>query len=88
MGYVCQYESLTLPLTTTAEFNVDDVHDIDWNTDCFDTLVLPDGYKDLVLAHVENQLKGGETFDDVIHGKGLSLPFIRQHHLDAHVTFG
>jgi len=32
--------------------------------------VLPDGYKDLILAFVESQLKDGETFDDVINGKG------------------
>jgi len=37
--------------------------------------VLPDGYKDLVLAHVENQLNGKEIFDDVINGKGSFIVF-------------
>jgi len=67
--------SLTIPLTVTAEFDIDCVHDIRWNPDCFDSLVLPDGYKDLVLAHVENQLNGKEIFDDVINGKGSFIVF-------------
>ena len=32
--------------------------------------MLPEGYKDLILSFVENQLKDGDTFDDVINGKG------------------
>lgn len=55
-----------------ASFDVDRIHDIEWNTKPFDSLVLPEGYKDLILSFVESQLKDGDTFDDVINGKGIS----------------
>ena len=51
-------------------FDVDRIRDINFNTQPFDSLVLPQGYKDLILSFVENQLKDGDTFDDVINGKG------------------
>ncbi|KAK4450160.1 P-loop containing nucleoside triphosphate hydrolase protein [Podospora aff. communis PSN243] len=54
-------------------FDVDRIKDIEFNTEPFDSLVLPPGYKDLVLSFVENQLKDGDTFDDVINGKGGGL---------------
>lgn len=76
MGYVLSVISVMI-LTTIAEFDVHQVHEIDWNADSFDTLVLPDGYKDLIIAHVESQLKKGENFDDVISGKGrVKIPHI------------
>jgi len=56
-----------------AIFEVDRIRDIEFNTQPFDSLVLPEGYKDLVLSFVENQLKDGDTFDDVINGKGGGL---------------
>ncbi len=43
---------------------------MEFNSAPFESLVLPDGYKDLVLSFVESQLKDGEMFDDVINGKG------------------
>lgn len=49
---------------------MDRIQDIEWNTSPFESLVLPDGYKDLILSFVESQLKDGESFDDVINGKG------------------
>ncbi|KAK1752903.1 P-loop containing nucleoside triphosphate hydrolase protein [Echria macrotheca] len=54
-------------------FDVDRIRDIEWNTKPFDSLVLPDGYKDLILSFVESQLKEGDSFDDVINGKGGGL---------------
>lgn len=51
-------------------FDVDRIRDINFNTQPFDSLVLPEGYKDLILSFVENQLKDGDNFDDVINGKG------------------
>lgn len=68
-------EEFNILLTVTAEFDIGGVHDIQWSPECFDSLVLPDGYKDLVLAHVENQLNGEESFDDVINGKGSFILF-------------
>ncbi|KAK4184397.1 putative nucleotidase [Podospora australis] len=54
-------------------FDVERIVDIEENPEPFDSLVLPDGYKDLILSFVENQLKDGEQFDDVINGKGGGL---------------
>ncbi|KAK0652395.1 P-loop containing nucleoside triphosphate hydrolase protein [Cercophora newfieldiana] len=54
-------------------FDVDRIQDIKFNTQPFDSLVLPEGYKELILSFVENQLKDGDTFDDVINGKGGGL---------------
>lgn len=55
------------------DFNIDAVEDVEFNTTPFDSLVLPDGYKDLILAFVESQLKEGDSFEDVINGKGGGL---------------
>lgn len=55
------------------DFNIDGVEDVEFDTTPFDSLVLPDGYKDLILAFVESQLKEGDSFEDVINGKGGGL---------------
>ncbi|KAK1835756.1 putative nucleotidase [Podospora conica] len=55
------------------EFDVDRIRDIEWNPSPFDSLVLPEGYKDLILSFVENQLKDGDSFDDIVNGKGGGL---------------
>jgi len=57
-----------------GDCEVDQIEDVEWNPAPFESLVLPDGYKDLILSFVESQLKHGEAFADVINGKGLSLP--------------
>lgn len=54
-------------------FLVEYVRDIQWSADPFNTLVLPDGYKDLVLSFVESHV-GGDRFGDIIHGKGTTEP--------------
>ncbi|TDZ34286.1 Quinate permease [Colletotrichum spinosum] len=54
-------------------FEVDRISDIEWNDKPFESLVLPDGYKDLILAFVESQVKDRDSFDDVINGKGGGL---------------
>lgn len=55
------------------DFNIDGVEDVEFNTTPFDSLVLPEGYKELILAFVESQLKEGDSFEDVINGKGGGL---------------
>jgi SpoVK/Ycf46/Vps4 family AAA+-type ATPase len=52
---------------------VDSIHDIVWNDQAFSHLMLPDGYKDLVLSFVEGQKMSMCRFDDIIDGKGLGL---------------
>ena len=61
---------MRLMLSRIASFNIDRIEDVKWNTSPFESLVLPDGYKDLILSFVESQLKDGDNFDDVINGKG------------------
>ncbi|KAI3392402.1 hypothetical protein diail_5729 [Diaporthe ilicicola] len=55
------------------EFYVEQVEEIKWNQDAFDKLVLPDDQKELIMAFSESQLDGGDTFDDVISGKGKGI---------------
>ncbi|QDS74141.1 hypothetical protein FKW77_001155 [Venturia effusa] len=55
------------------DFNIDGVEEVEFNTAPFDSLVLPEGYKELILAFVESQLKEGDSFEDVINGKGGGL---------------
>lgn len=49
------------------------IGDIPWNENAFASLVLPGGYKDLILGYVEEQIHGEKSFDDVIEGKGQGL---------------
>jgi SpoVK/Ycf46/Vps4 family AAA+-type ATPase len=57
-------------------FFVDDVTDITWNTQAFDSLVLPHAQQDLkrlILGFARSQSNRQDTFDDVIHGKGRGV---------------
>ncbi|SPO00368.1 uncharacterized protein DNG_03213 [Cephalotrichum gorgonifer] len=58
---------------TWETFFVDRIRNIEWNPDPFKTLVLPDGYRDLVLSFVESHIGSDQTFADVINGKGSGL---------------
>lgn len=55
------------------EFYVEQVREIEWNTDAFDKLVLPEDQKELIMAFSESQIQGGSGFDDVISGKGRGI---------------
>ncbi|PYH76899.1 P-loop containing nucleoside triphosphate hydrolase protein [Aspergillus uvarum CBS 121591] len=54
-------------------FNVNDIVPIAWNDTAFSSLMLPSGYKDLVLSFVEDQAGHRDVFDDVIEGKGQGI---------------
>ncbi|KAF2852560.1 P-loop containing nucleoside triphosphate hydrolase protein [Plenodomus tracheiphilus IPT5] len=54
-------------------FFVSCVHDIKWQSDAFDRLVLPKNQKELILGFTESQRKMKDTFDDVIEGKGKGM---------------
>ena len=58
-------------LFRTESFFIDGIRDVEWNADPFSTLVLPDGYKDLVLSFVEAHVGGDQPFGDVVSGKGM-----------------
>ena len=52
---------------------VDQVTDIQFNENAFESLVLDDGHKKLIKACVETQRKYKNTFDDIISGKGRGM---------------
>jgi hypothetical protein len=54
-------------------FSVGSVKDIKWNEGAFDSLVLPEDHKELILALTESQVAHKDTFDDVIQGKGKGM---------------
>jgi len=55
-----------------VEFNVEKICEVDWNTDAFANLVLPDDRKHLLQSLVEAHHKE-IGFDDFIKGKGYGL---------------
>jgi len=54
-------------------FFVDSVSEITFNTAAFDSLVLPENQKDLILAFASSQIAHKDAFDDVISGKGRGI---------------
>ncbi|KAJ5823227.1 ATPase AAA-type core [Penicillium robsamsonii] len=56
-----------------GSFHVDDLKDIEWDEQAFDSLVLPreqQGLKEVILAVAKAQSKKVDGFDDVVLGKG------------------
>ncbi|KAF4465443.1 ATPase [Fusarium albosuccineum] len=56
-----------------GEFDVDGVADIAWNDDAFSNLLLPAGYKNLILSFINEKGSNQPAFDDIIEGKGLGI---------------
>lgn len=56
-----------------AKFCVDGIREIAWNEEAFESLVLPNNEKDLLLAFAEGQANGNARFDDFIQGKGKGI---------------
>ncbi|KAI9805317.1 MAG: hypothetical protein M1833_005770 [Piccolia ochrophora] len=55
---------------------VDFISDISFNTEAFDSLLLPDSQKSIVLSLVKAKETQGSGFDDLIQGKGKGLIFV------------
>lgn len=55
------------------DFWVDLVSEIEWNTTAFDSLVLPEDQKDLILSFAESQIENRQAYDDIIQGKGKGI---------------
>ncbi|KAL8796535.1 MAG: hypothetical protein Q9195_001209 [Heterodermia aff. obscurata] len=55
------------------QFSIDCVSDIKWNDSAFESLVLPNDHKELILALTESQVQNKDSFDDVIQGKGKGM---------------
>ena len=50
-------------------FSIGSVLDIEYSESAFESLVLPEDHKELILALVESQVAHRDSFDDVIQGK-------------------
>ncbi|KAF2656396.1 P-loop containing nucleoside triphosphate hydrolase protein [Lophiostoma macrostomum CBS 122681] len=56
-----------------SRFSVDQVQEISWDNRAFDSLVLPSGYKNLILSFTKNQNAAEDLLDDAIEGKGKGI---------------
>lgn len=56
-----------------AEFEVTGIRDITYNDPAFPNLILPTGYKNLILSFVDGQARSRTAFDDAIEGKGQGI---------------
>ncbi|KAI0147924.1 P-loop containing nucleoside triphosphate hydrolase protein [Hypoxylon sp. NC0597] len=55
-------------------FCVDDLHEVIWNDNAFDKLILPNSEKEIALAFVEGKRRSNDSsFDDFIQNKGRGL---------------
>ena len=54
-------------------FYMGSVLDIEFNESAFESLVLPQDHKELILALAESQVQNRDSFDDVIQGKGKGM---------------
>ncbi|KAH7128218.1 ATPase [Dendryphion nanum] len=54
-------------------FYINNVKPIQWNTQAFNSLVLPERQKKMVLALSKTQAASSNTFDDIISGKGKGM---------------
>lgn len=61
------------------EFFVERVEPIEWNTRCFDDLVLDQGTKKTVQAVVSTHSSSHHGFDDIVKGKGQGLVCVLQY---------
>ncbi|KAI1642236.1 putative AAA family ATPase [Daldinia loculata] len=57
-------------------FHIDNIQDIQWRDDAFDSLVLAGGYKNLIMTFVESHVENKDRFDDVIEGKGQGISML------------
>ncbi len=55
------------------EFFVDLISDIVWNNNAFESLVLPEDQKELILSFAESQILYKQKFDDFVSGKGKGI---------------
>ncbi|KAL4753229.1 hypothetical protein BDW72DRAFT_201778 [Aspergillus terricola var. indicus] len=66
----------SLKLKRWLEFDLDGITEIQWNDSAVAELMLPPGYRDLVLSFVEGLGNGREALDDLIEDKGLGVSLL------------
>ena len=54
-------------------FSIGSVSDIMYSESAFESLVMPEDHKELILALAESQVQHRDSFDDVIQGKGKGM---------------
>lgn len=57
-------------------FNIDLIKPVKFNTEAFDSLLIPTRQKSLVHSLVKSHVGGNDGFDDMIAGKGKGLVFV------------
>ena len=57
-------------------FEIDDIKDIQYNSDAFKTLVLPREQKQTILSLVRVHADKRLAFDDIVKGKGKGMIFL------------
>lgn len=57
-------------------FEIDNIKEIQYNSDAFDTLVLPHEQKETILSLVRVHSDKRLVFDDIIKGKGKGMIFL------------
>ncbi|EAW12080.1 ATP-binding protein [Aspergillus clavatus NRRL 1] len=72
----CMLQGYSLKDKRWLEFDLSNVKDIVWDSQAFDSLVLPENQqhlKQLILALTKAQSKQADAFDDVVQGKGRGI---------------
>jgi ATP-dependent 26S proteasome regulatory subunit len=59
-----------------SQYEVDHIHDIDFNTSAFDLLTLAQDKKEMISALVRSAKVSSNQFDDMIKGKGKGIIFL------------
>jgi hypothetical protein len=70
-----------------VEFAVSDIRDIEWNSEPFERLTIPDQKKQLIRAVAVSRVsRESHSFDDFVRGKGQGLVVLLQYACLAHPT--
>jgi hypothetical protein len=75
---ICDYEipGFSLADKKWCWFAVDRIRDVEFNSDAFEKLLLPQEQKDLIHSLVKVHTNKNLSFDDVIKGKGKGMVFL------------
>ncbi|KAH7169988.1 P-loop containing nucleoside triphosphate hydrolase protein [Dactylonectria macrodidyma] len=75
---ICGHEipGFSLVWRRWAYFKVEHVHEVEFDNDAFEQLVLSEGKKQLIKSLVEQQGVDDDGFDDIVKGKGKGLVFL------------